>query len=197
MTKLQQHSKRSIDFIAALLGLLVLFPLIFLGFLLASASTGKNGLYRSKRIGQNAKVFFILKLRSMKKHPGIDTSVTTSKDPRVTKTGSFLRRTKLDELPQLWNVLIGEMSLVGPRPDVPGFADKLEGEDRIILSLKPGITGLATLAFKNEEELLSQQTNPEKYNQEVIWPEKIRLNKLYIKKYSVALDFKILWQTFF
>lgn len=197
MTKLQQHSKRSIDFIAALLGLLVLFPLIFLGFLLASASTGKNGLYRSKRIGQNAKTFFILKLRSMKKRPGIDTSVTTSKDPRVTKTGRFLRRTKLDELPQLWNVLIGEMSLVGPRPDVAGFADKLEGEDRIILSLKPGITGLATLAFKNEEELLSQQTNPEKYNQEVIWPEKIRLNKLYIKKYSVALDFKILWQTFF
>ncbi len=133
----------------------------------------------------------------MKNVEGLDTTVTSSKDPRITKFGQFLRRTKLDELPQLWNVLKGDMSLVGPRPDVSGFADQLTGEDRIILSIRPGITGLATLTFRKEEELLANQKNPERYNREVIWPEKVRLNKLYIKKYRQQLDFEILVKTFF
>jgi lipopolysaccharide/colanic/teichoic acid biosynthesis glycosyltransferase len=89
------------------------------------------------------------------------------------------------------------MSFVGPRPDVPGFADKLQGKDRLILSIRPGITGLASLAFRNEEELLAQQQNPEQYNLEVIWPEKVRINKEYIRNYSLWLDIKIIWKTLF
>ncbi len=133
----------------------------------------------------------------MRQRAHIRTSVTAANDPRITNFGKFLRKTKLDELPQLFNVLKGDMSLVGPRPDVPGFADKLQGENRKILALKPGITGLATIAFKNEEELLAEQENPEQYNREIIWPEKVRLNKKYIEQYSFLLDLKILWKTVF
>jgi lipopolysaccharide/colanic/teichoic acid biosynthesis glycosyltransferase len=129
--------------------------------------------------------------------PESTTSVITANNPRITKIGRFLRKTKLDELPQLWNVLLGNMSFVGPRPDVPGFADKLQGEDRIVLSIRPGITGPASLAFRNEEELLAQQENPEQYNREIIWPEKVRINKEYIRNYSLWLDIKIIWKTVF
>ena len=125
------------------------------------------------------------------------TFITTSKDPRITKFGHFLRKTKLDELPQLWNVLIGQMSFVGPRPDVPGYADQLEGDDKIILSVKPGITGPASLAFKDEEELLAQKDNPKQYNDEVIWPQKVKINKDYIRNYSFKNDIKYIIETVF
>jgi len=131
----------------------------------------------------------------MKPTDSKQSSVVTNNNPNITSFGRFLRKTKLDELPQLWNVLIGNMSLVGPRPDVPGFADQLKGEDRIILSIRPGITGPASLAFKNEEGLLAQQENPEQYNREIIWPEKVAINKAYIENYSFWLDLKILWKT--
>ena len=137
------------------------------------------------------------KIRTMKNIEELDTTVTTSKDPRITPFGQFLRRTKLDELPQLWNVIKGDMSLVGPRPDVPGFADTLVGEDRILLSVRPGITGLATLAYRDEEQLLAKQKDPEQYNKEVIWPEKVLLNRFYIEHYSLWLDFKIIYKTIF
>ena len=168
--------KRGVDLIASLVGIGLLFPILILGFILASWSTNQSGIYRSKRIGQFGKEFYILKLRSMRRIEGGETSVTTARNPRITGIGAFLRKYKIDELPQLFNVLLGQMSLVGPRPDVPGFADNLTGDDAKILLLKPGITGLATLAFKNEEELLALQKDPITYNREVIWPEKIRLN---------------------
>jgi len=123
-------------------------------------------------------------------------TVTALDDPRITKVGRWLRRLKMDELPQLWNVLRGDMSLVGPRPDVKGFADELKDEDRIILTVKPGITGLATLEFKDEEALLAQHEDPIAYNREVIWPQKVQLNKQYVENYSFALDLKILFRTF-
>ena len=133
----------------------------------------------------------------MKDISGYTTTVSTDLDPRITKIGRFWRKSKIDELPQLINVFLGEMSFVGPRPDVPGFADKLKGEDRIILSIKPGITGPASIHFKNEENLLAQQENPEHYNKTVIWPKKVALNKEYIKNYSIFKDVKYIYKTVF
>jgi len=118
--------------------------------------------------------------------------ITTKDDSRITKAGKILRKTKLDELPELFNILMGEMSFVGPRPDVPGYADKLIGEDRIVLTLKPGITGLASLKYINEEEILTRVDDPVKYNNEVIWPDKVKLNKYYIQNWSFWLDIKII-----
>ena len=124
-----------------------------------------------------------------------NTTVTTINDSRITRLGKFLRKYKLDELPQLFNVLKGEMSFVGPRPDVKGFADKLEGNDSIILSVKPGITGPATLFFKNEELLLAKQQNIEEYNKTVIWPKKVELNRLYVENYSFKKDIYYIFKT--
>ena len=123
--------------------------------------------------------------------------ITLKDDKRITPIGKFFRKFKLDELPQLFNVLMGNMSLVGPRPDVVGYADKLVGDDRIILNVKPGITGPATLKFKNEEELLAKQSDPLQYNDEVIWKEKIKINKNYIKNWTLKGDFKFILKTFF
>lgn len=123
--------------------------------------------------------------------------ITIKNDPRITVFGQFLRQYKLDELPQLVNVLVGQMSFVGPRPDVKGYADKLEGNDQIILTVKPGITGPATLKFREEESLLGRQTNPKKYNDEVIWKEKIEINKKYIENWTFIGDIKYILKTIF
>ena len=121
--------------------------------------------------------------------------MTTADDPRVTRLGRLLRRTKIDELPQLFNVLAGHMSFVGPRPDVPGFADRMDGPDRIILSVRPGITGPASFQFRNEEALLAAQEDPERFNREVLFPEKLRLNRAYVENYRVADDVVCLVRT--
>lgn len=197
MTRFQRLQKRTFDVLVSFIGLAFLWWLIFVTAFLAYLDTGLNGFFKQKRVGKNGKLFSVIKIRSMRPIQGIETTVTTNEDPRISSFGRIIRKTKLDELPQLWNVLIGNMSFVGPRPDVPGFADQLEGEDRIILSIRPGITAPATLHFKNEEELLAQQPNPEQYNREIIWPEKIRLNKEYIQNYSLWLDIKIIWKTVF
>ena len=126
---------------------------------------------------------------------GPQTNVTADGDQRITKTGRILRKLKIDELPQLFNVLLGQMSLVGPRPDVPGFADQLTGDDRIILSIRPGITGPASIAFRNEEEILASVDDPETYNREVIWPEKVAINKQYVQSQSLLGDVKLILQT--
>ena len=122
-------------------------------------------------------------------------TVTAQSDSRITRAGSFLRKWKLDELPELFNVLIGDMSFVGPRPDVPGYADKLENEDRKILLLRPGITGPATLKYLDEEEILSKFINPQEYNDLVLFPDKVRINLKYLEKFSLAGDLKILFHT--
>ena len=138
-------------------------------------------LFKQTRIGKEGVPFTIYKFRSIPK----GTSV-----PSV--WGNFLRKTKIDEIPQFYNILKGEMTLVGPRPDVPGYADQLEGDDRIVLTLKPGITGLASLKYRNEEQLLAQQSNPQHYNDEVIWPDKVRINKWYIANRTIGMDIKIM-----
>ena len=126
---------------------------------------------------------------------GNDTTITSSNDVRITKSGAFFRKTKIDELPQLWNVLIGQMSFVGPRPDVPGYADRLQGKDRRVLSVRPGITGPAQLAYRDEEDILADQNDPVKYNDEVIWPDKVKINLDYVKNYSFFKDLYYIWKT--
>ncbi|MBS3739439.1 sugar transferase [Mesohalobacter halotolerans] len=184
----QKFIKRLLDISLSLIGLILSF--LFLGILLilTSIHTKSFGLLSQTRIGQYGKPFQLLKLKTMIIDGEDTTFITTSKDPRITKFGHFLRKTKLDELPQLWNVLFGEMSFVGPRPDVSGYADQLEGDDKIILSVKPGITGPASLAFRDEEELLAQKDNPKQYNDEVIWPQKVKINKAYVENYSFKND---------
>ena len=131
----------------------------------------------------------------MKPVLGVDTNITQKNDVRITISGGIFRKTKIDELPQLWNVLIGQMSFVGPRPDVKGYADKLQGKDRVVLSVRPGITGPASLKYKDEEELLTEQSNPEHYNNEVIWPDKVKINVSYVKNWSFIQDMRYIYQT--
>jgi lipopolysaccharide/colanic/teichoic acid biosynthesis glycosyltransferase len=125
----------------------------------------------------------------------LGSTVTTVDDPRITRVGNFLRRFKLDELPQLINVFVGDMSFVGPRPDVVGFADRLKGEDRIILNVRPGITGPATLKYRDEEKILARQEDPDKYNEEVIFPDKVRINREYVKNYGFWKDIGYIIET--
>jgi lipopolysaccharide/colanic/teichoic acid biosynthesis glycosyltransferase len=189
--------KRSFDLIVSFLGLLATSWLIVIAWITASIDTRKSGFFIQSRIGKDARRFKVVKIRTMRDVAGVNTKVTTSRDPRITPLGAFFRKTKIDELPHLWNVFLGHMSFVGPRPDVPGYADQLEGEDRIVLSIRPGITGPATLAFRDEETLLAAQDDPERYNREVIYPEKVRLNKQYILNYNFFRDLKLILQTLF
>lgn len=191
----QARLKRIFDFLLAAVGLLLCWWLIVLIFLLASLDMRGNGFFIQERVGQHGRRFRVVKIKTMRPISAITTTVTRLGDPRVTPLGGFFRRAKLDELPQLWNVLIGDMSFVGPRPDVPGFADQLSGRHRAILSLRPGITGPATLAYRDEEEILATQADPERYNREVIYPDKVRLNMEYIRDWSLSGDIRYIWQT--
>lgn len=188
-------AKRSFDLFFSFFGLLFSFPLILVCWIAASIDTRSNGLFIQERVGRHGNIFKIFKIKTMRNSKDPGTTVTTSSDSRITRTGAFFRKTKIDELPQLWNVLIGDMSFVGPRPDVPGYADDLQGDDRIILSVRPGITGPASLKYKNEEEILSRQADALRYNREVIWPDKVRINKEYIRDYSFSKDIKYIIST--
>ena len=189
--------KRCFDILLSFIGLILTGWIIILAFFFATIDTRKRGVFTQIRIGQYGKPFKVIKIRTMRDIRGVDTNVTTLNDPRITKLGFFFRKTKIDELPQLINVLQGKMSFVGPRPDVSGYADKLNGDDNIILSIKPGITGPASLKYRNEEELLAEQADPEKYNREVLFPDKVRLNREYIDNYSFCKDMKYIWETAF
>lgn len=189
--------KRSFDLLLAVFGLVFLWWLILLAAFLAWLDTGENGFFTQDRVGRFGKLFKVIKIRTMKSSRDITTSVTTSNDVRITPLGKFFRAAKIDELPQLVNVLRGDMSFVGPRPDVPGFADQLQDEDMVILSIRPGITGPATLKYRNEEALLAEAEDPERYNREVIFPDKIHVNKEYIDSYSLLNDIKYIFLTVF
>ena len=183
------------DFFGAIVGLSIVFPLIALAWVVASIDTRSNGFFIQQRVGKGGTLFSVIKIKSMKKVNGINTTITSSGDARITKCGVFFRKTKIDELPQLWNVLIMQMSFVGPRPDVPGYADRLQGGDRIILSVRPGITGPAQLAYKDEEKILANQSNAVEYNDKFIWPNKVKINREYIENYSFFKDFYYIWKT--
>jgi len=189
--------KRSFDILFSLIGLLIFSWVIIINWLIAAIETKSNGFFIQKRVGKGGSLFTLIKIKTMKQISGFNTTVTTKNDIRITKWGHFFRRTKLDELPSLWNVLKGDMSLVGPRPDVPGYADKLTGDNRRILQLRPGITGPATLKYANEEQLLANVDDPVKYNDEVIFPDKVRINLEYLDNWSLWLDIKIIIRTIF
>lgn len=194
----QRALKRALDVVVALSGLVLTGWLILLAWIAASVDTRAGGFFRQERIGRGGRPFRVVKLRTMRvpaAGDGPGTTVTTARDPRITRLGRLLRRSKLDELPQLWNVLVGDMSLVGPRPDVPGFMDALEGDDRILLTLRPGITGPATVKYADEETLLASVEDPERYNREVVFPDKVRLNRAYLAHWSLAEDLRLLWRT--
>ncbi len=176
--------KRVFDFTVSLICLILFGSLLLICIILASIDTNSFGLFIQSRVGQHGISFKIFKIKTLADH---------SKE--ITKFGHFLRKSKLDELPQLFNVLIGEMSFVGPRPDIAGYADLLDGKDRIILKIKPGITGLASLKYRNEAVLLQQQKNPVLYNDTVIWPDKVRINKWYVQNQNLWMDFVILYHT--
>ena len=187
--------KRIFDIIIASIGIAFTFWIMVLAVIVASIETKSFGVFIQKRVGRYGKLFRIFKIKSMKPIEGIDSTATISTDPRITKSGKFFRDTKIDELPQLFNVLFGTMSFVGPRPDVEGYADKLEGEDKIVLSIRPGITGPASLKYKNEEEILAKQDNPKEYNDKVIWPDKVAINREYIKNWSLINDIRYIKRT--
>lgn len=180
--------KRIFDLIFSFLGILFLSPVfVILIFLIKLTSRGPI-FFIQKRIGYQGLTFSCIKFRTMYVDAEKFGSITTSADTRIIPIGKYLRKFKLDELPQLYNVLIGKMSFVGPRPDVEGYADKLEGEERKILTLRPGITGPASIYFRNEEELLAQANNPKEYNDMVIWPKKVELNLHYLENWCFAKD---------
>lgn len=176
----------------AFIGLGLLWP-VLAGVAVAIKVRMPGGpvIFKQKRVGRNGQLFTMYKFRSMTVNHG-GSSVSVAGESRITPLGAKLRRYKLDELPELWNVLIGDMSFVGPRPDVPGYADQLSGDDREVLRLRPGITGPASLKYRDEEELLSRQDDPQKYNDEVIFPDKVRINRYYLHNYSFAMEIRMI-----
>lgn len=183
------------DRIASLCGLLLIWPvLVIVAILIKIKMPGGPAFFTQRRVGKDGKLFTMYKFRSMTvSHSG--SSISVAGENRITPLGAVLRKYKLDELPELWNVLIGDMSFVGPRPDVPGYADNLKGKDRDVLKLRPGITGPASLKYRNEEELLATVKDPQKYNDEVIFPDKVRINLYYLNHYSFIKDIQIIFCT--
>lgn len=186
------HIKLIFDRLMALIGLLILWPvLLVVAVLIRIKMPGGPVIFKQKRVGRNGKLFTMYKFRSMTvRHGG--SSVSVAGESRITPLGAKLRHYKLDELPELWNVLIGDMSFVGPRPDVPGYADQLKGKAREVLKLRPGITGPASLKYRDEEDLLAKQADPQKYNDEVIFPDKVRINLYYLHHYSFIKDIEMI-----
>ena len=166
--------------------LIILSGLLLLCFIIATIDTKSFGLFCQKRVGQYGKLFIIYKLKTI-----------NPKTSKISRIGCFFRNSKLDELPQLVNIVKGEMSFVGPRPDIEGYYDKLEGENRKILALKPGLTSLASIKYAQEEAILANQNNPLKYNDEVIFPDKIKMNLDYYYTHSFFVDLKIILKTIF
>ncbi|MBK6564109.1 MAG: sugar transferase [Saprospiraceae bacterium] len=179
--------KRIFDFTCASVGLIFFTPLLLLIGLLIKIKMPGPVFFKQKRVGQHGELFTMIKFRTMKVDHG-GSSISVKGESRITPLGATLRKYKLDELPELWNVLKGEMSFVGPRPDVPGYADNLQGEDKKILLLKPGITGPASMKYSNEEEILALQSDPKKYNDTVIYPDKVRINLEYLKRRNMVMD---------
>lgn len=196
------------DRTVALIGLLVLWPLLLVIALLVKAKIGSPVFFVQERIGKDGKPFRMYKFRTMREDENMS-PVTMAGESRITPLGAKLRKYKLDELPELWNVLKGDMSFVGPRPDVPGYADRLQGDDREVLLLRPGITGPASLKYRNEEEMIAEYVAQAKtqgdsrseqeialwYNDNVIWPDKVRINCYYYRHYSFVKDIQMIFCT--
>jgi lipopolysaccharide/colanic/teichoic acid biosynthesis glycosyltransferase len=190
----QRFLTRLVDAAGALAALILLAPLFAIAALLILAGDGRPILFRQKRIGKDGQPFLILKFRTMRTASG-GLAITASGDRRVTRVGGWLRALKMDELPQLINVLHGDMSLIGPRPEVPEYVEFDDDLWREVLEVRPGITDLASLAFRNEEAILGPAADPDAYYRSVILPEKLRLNLQYQRSRSLPRDLKLLWMT--
>jgi lipopolysaccharide/colanic/teichoic acid biosynthesis glycosyltransferase len=188
--------KRVFDITASFFGLVLVSPVLGVIALIIKSAMGNPIIYCQKRSGRHGNLFTIYKFRSMtSNHDG--STVSIKGESRITTIGAFLRKYKLDELPELWNVLKGDMSFVGPRPDVPEYLNKLVGEERLILELRPGITSPASLKYTLEEELVASAQDPLKYYNEVIWPDKVRLNLEYYRNRSFFGDLMLILRTVF
>lgn len=184
------------DRLFSLILLVILSPVMLVIFILHKIKMPKGSfLYRQVRVGKDAKLFRIFKIRTLVDDSELGGSVTVAGDERILPFGKWLRESKVDTFFELINILIGDMSFVGPRPDVPGYADKLEGDDRVILKMRPGLTGPASIKYRHEDKILAEQDDPLRYNDEVIWPDKVKINKEYYENWSVWRDISILWKT--
>lgn len=188
--------KRSFDIIVSFIGLIFTFPIIMIAALLVRIKYKESGFFTQTRISKDGKEFKIIKIKTMSSRVKFDTTVTTKNDPRITPLGKVFRKTKIDELPQLINVLKGDMSFVGPRPDVKELIESIPEEEReLFLSIRPGITGPATIKYRNEEEILASVEDPQTYNDEVIFPDKVDINLDYIRDYKFMKDIKYILKT--
>jgi len=190
--------KRIFDCLVAALGLILSLPLMAVIALLIKLDSPGSVFFAHERVGRHGRKFKVLKFRTMVQDaPKLGGAITAGHDPRITRIGRLLRATKLDELPQLWNVLKGEMSLVGPRPEVERYVQLWEPELReLVLSVRPGITGLTQIRYRHEERLLAQQPDPEKYYREVLLPLKLASDAEYVRRRSLLFDFYLLLRTF-
>ena len=190
----REAAARCFDCVFALTGLIALMPVFAGAALLILVCDGRPILFQQMRVGMSGRPFQILKLRTMR-NKAEGAPITASGDQRVTAAGAWLRRFKIDELPQLPNVLLGDMSLIGPRPEVPEFVDHGDSLWRAVLGVRPGITDLASLTFRDEEAILGAATNPAVHYRSVILPEKLRLDLQYQRSRSLSRDFTLLWMT--
>lgn len=188
--------KRLFDILVSAAGLALVWPVILACWVIAAIETRSNGFFIQERFGRHGSVIRVCKIKTMYPAKGKRSPIASENAASITRSGAFFRKYKLDELPQLFNVLAGSMSIVGPRPDMPEYARQLKGSDRMILLLRPGITGPASIKYKNEEALLSAADDPARYNDTIIWPDKVRINKEYFLNYSLAADLKYILQTF-
>ena len=190
-------TKRLFDIVFSLVGIVFLLPIfIVVSFLIKIDSSGPI-FFLQKRVGLNEDIFKIIKFRTMRVNHNNSLTITLENDVRITRIGKLLRKYKIDEIPELINVLIGDMSFVGPRPDVPGYADLLKGNNRNILKLRPGITSRASIKYANEEKLLLDQEDPIAYNNDVIFPDKVKMNLNYYENNNIWIDIKIIFATLY
>ena len=189
--------KRLFDIIFSFVGIVFLFPVFIIVSILIKIDSSGPVFFIQERVGLNGNLFKIIKFRSMKTNHNNSLTVTLENDKRITRIGKKIRKYKIDEIPELINVFVGDMSFVGPRPDVPGYADLLLGENRNILKLRPGITSRATIKYANEEMILLNEDDPIAYNNNIIFPDKVKLNLNYYYNNNIWIDIKIIFATLF
>jgi len=189
--------KRLFDIILSFIGIIILIPVFIIVSILIKIDSPGPVFFLQERVGLNGKLFKIIKFRSMKINHNNSLTVTIENDKRITRIGKKIRKYKIDEIPELINVFVGDMSFVGPRPDVPGYADLLLGENRNILKLRPGITSRATIKYANEEMILLNEDDPIAYNNNIIFPDKVKMNLNYYNNNNIWIDIKIIFATLF
>lgn len=193
----RDYAKGILDITAGIILLILFSPIIFISWLIASIDTKSNGFFLQSRIGKHGQEFKIFKIKTMYNTEGERSSITANVTNEISRSGKIFRKYKIDEIPQLINIALGQMSFVGPRPDVAGYADQLERDDRKILLLRPGITGPASIKYANEEEILQNIEDKKYYNDHVIWPDKVKINKKYYEECSLLKDIYYIYKTIF